>query len=84
MKRWLRRRRTRLPRKPIPLPKEPLERSATLRQFGGLWIAVWNDAIIAAGDTVDKVFWEMDEQHKPDASVTRVPDPKRGIPVGLG
>src|SRR5947208_12594795 len=43
-----RRGRRRRAMEPLRLPTEALARSRTLREFGGLWIAVWNDQIIAA------------------------------------
>ncbi|HEV8681446.1 MAG TPA: DUF5678 domain-containing protein [Actinomycetota bacterium] len=72
--------------KPVPLPADPRERAETLRQFGGLWIAIWKDQVVAAADKVDDVFWALDHDKKEwaDAAVTRIPDPKRGVPIGLG
>jgi hypothetical protein len=69
----------------VPLPDDPHERSSLLRdQFRGLWIAVWENEIIAAAPTIDAMFESMDEQRLPEAAVSHVPDPELGVAVGLG
>jgi len=68
----------------VPLPGDPTARAGALREFAGRWIAIWQDSIVAAGDTPDQVFREIDQQDHPEASVTRVPEPELGIHVGIG
>jgi hypothetical protein len=71
--------------KRVPLPQDPMERSELLRdEFAGLWIAVWNDEIIAVGDSSDQVFARIDAQGLAEATVVRIPNPELGLAVGLG
>ncbi len=66
------------------IPSRAPDRAEFLRQFAGLWIAVWRDRVVAAGQTADEVFRQIDEKRLPDAVISRVPDPRKGIAVGLG
>lgn len=68
----------------VSLPDDPMALAAALREYAGLWIAVLDGKVVAAGDSPDKVFWELNERNLPDASITRVPDPALGVHVGMG
>jgi len=68
----------------VRIPTELAARADLLREFAGLWIATWEDRVVAAGQTADEVFRQLDEKNLPDAVVARVPDPDRGVAVGLG
>ena len=66
----------------VKLPSDPVEQADLLAQFAGLWVAVWNDEVIAAEMTLDSLYRTLDEQGRPLATVFRVPDPKQGVFVG--
>jgi hypothetical protein len=72
----------------VALPQDPRERSAVLREFAGLWIAVderqGQEIIIGASDSADGVFRTIDEKHRPEALVSRVPSLRKGLAIGLG
>lgn len=84
MRRWLKRKRTRVAMEPTRLPRDPVARANMLREFSGCWIAILEDKVVAAGPTADDVFRQIDDKGLPGASITRIPDPALGVAIGLG
>jgi hypothetical protein len=72
----------------VVLPREGMARAAVLRQFAGRWIGTTETAdgeqVVAVSDTPDEIFRILDEKGLPDAVVSRVPDIRHGLPIGIG
>jgi hypothetical protein len=63
---------------------QPVALANLLRQVPGKWVALRNDEIVEARDTLDELAASLEEQGIKDATVMR--SPKEGEPelVGLG
>lgn len=72
----------------VLLPREDRERAEALRQFAGRWIGTTEttdgEEVVAVSDTADEVFRILAEKKLSDAVVSRVPDIKHGLPIGIG
>ena len=64
----------------------PLEATAGLEMYEGLWVAVKNDSVIAAAASTRELVHALAKigPSAEGATMQRVPEPERGLLVGLG